>query len=262
VWQGGETNRSNSNGLILNVFIFGLIYCILIPIVQSVWAVLQQLAKNKSWHDILGAIYLGAVVWAVPGLLLGGLVPLLKRAGRNPQSWAFIGYGAAALLIVARILIGVRWPIIPAVLALISGLLFQRGMPVKQFWPFAALSVALGVSGAMSVWQEFTFSGVLIRLHRIDELHPKPPEAPPIPASALYSLTSVQIGQAIRTYASQHPAARPKAPETDNDLTKLDQNAKLLELAISGSVGFWITVGLLACWSMYEREHELPSEFQ
>ena len=35
-----------------------------------------------------------------------------------------------------------------------------------------------------------------------------------------------------------------------------DDASKVLELAISGSVGFWITVGLLACWSLYEHEED------
>jgi hypothetical protein len=32
-----------------------------------------------------------------------------------------------------------------------------------------------------------------------------------------------------------------------------EQAAKALEIAITGSVGFWITVGLLACWSLVEH---------
>ncbi|WP_158787393.1 hypothetical protein [Granulicella sp. L46] len=225
--------RKNFSGF-FNIVIFGVLYCIFNPIVRSIWAVLVQLNQHKSWPDVFGAVLLGAAVWGIPGLLLGGLVPLLKRAGRNPQSWAFIGYGAAALLILASILTGARWPIIPALVALLSGLLFQRGMPVKQFWPFAALCVAIGISGATSVSQRFTFSGVLIKLHHIDELTLRPPDA------------SHRVAQ-----------ASPKACE---DSEKAEKDAKVLEIAITGSVGFWTTVGLLACWSLYEREHPAKSE--
>jgi hypothetical protein len=34
------------------------------------------------------------------------------------------------------------------------------------------------------------------------------------------------------------------------------QAAQALEIAITGSVGFWITVGLLACWSIHDHKNQ------
>jgi hypothetical protein len=249
--------RWTDRGFLTTLIFFlllGLLFGALNPIVRSIWAVLTQLMHHDSLFNLLDAVFLGAVVWAIPGLLLGGLVPLLKRAGRNPQSWAFIGYGAVALLILACLLTQHVWPLIPAVIALFSGLLFHRGMPVKEFWPFAALCVAIGISGAMSVSQKLTFSGVLLNLHHIDELQLPLPGAQPtvLPHAAptllddprSIGLTDDQIGLLQKHGLDD----REKAEEAE-------KNARILEIAIAGSVGFWTTVGLLACWSMYEHEH-------
>ena len=257
--------------LAFRVLLLGLTYGVLSPVVRSIWVVLMQLLKAEARNDLFDAVLLGAVIWAIPGLLLGGLVPLLKRAGHNPQSWAFIGYGASLLLILAYLLTGAVWALIPAAVALGSGVLFHRGMPVKEFWPFAALCVAIGISGAMSLSQKLTFDGVLLALHHIDEL--QPPDALKTDqekvqeraAQAQLKLQQERVGAAI--VASMTPADLQYlfAVEKDADAREADRKkqeelerqraAKILEIAITGSVGFWVTVGLLACWSMYEREH-------
>jgi hypothetical protein len=224
-WRQHVARSSNSVGA-LNLVICGLLYCIFNPIVLAIWSVLKEMMHREPLGDLVLAVLLGAVVWAIPGLLLGGLIPLLKRAGRSPRSWAMIGYGAGALLIVISTVSRNAWPVLPAVIAVGSGLLFQRGMPVREFWPFAALCVAIGISGAMSVSQAFTFSEVLYRLHKIDDLRPTRPD----------SAATAQSDDA------------PADPDREKD-------ARVLEISIAGCFGFWTTVGMLACWSMYEFEN-------
>jgi hypothetical protein len=213
------TDRGFLTALIF-FLLLGLLFGALNPIVRSIWAVLTQLMHHDSLFNLLDAVFLGAV----------------------------------ALLILACLLTQHVWPLIPAVIALFSGLLFHRGMPVKEFWPFAALCVAIGISGAMSVSQKLTFSGVLLNLHHIDELQLPLPGAQPtvLPHAAptllddprSIGLTDDQIGLLQKHGLDD----REKAEEAE-------KNARILEIAIAGSVGFWTTVGLLACWSMYEHEH-------
>jgi hypothetical protein len=240
---------------LINMTLLGVLFCIFNPIVRTIWVVLKEFADMKLLWALIDAVLLGAVVWGVPGLLLGALVPLLKRAGRSPQSWAMIGYGAAALLVLASMITQHAWPLIPAGVALISGLLFQRGMPVKEFWPFAALCVAIGISGAMSVSQSFTFRGVLMQLHTIDAIRPPSPgESPEVVAPIVdWNPTEDEIKTALREKA-KNDAEEAEAQK------KADEAARVLEVSIAGSVGFWITVGLLACWSMYERDHTAGEE--
>jgi hypothetical protein len=232
----------------------GLFFSTIGAFLRAGLTVLQQIWQ-KRLPELGSALLLGAIVWTIPGLLLGALVPLLRVPSRSQKEWALIGYGAAALLILAtllRFLLSTTeqdywwWPFIPALLAAIAGLLFHRGMPVREFWPLAALCVAGGISGATSIAQQVTFVGVLQNLHKIDEM--QPPEWPHI------STTS-------------EPATGPK--ETTREVTKqvnggmaesAEDSSKILELAVSGSVGFWITVGLLACWSLYEHDPEVENE--
>lgn len=370
-----RSQKNKETNPIAKLIIFGTLFAVFSPILRSVWAVLTLLMTQKALHAFFGAMGLGAIIWGVPGLLLGALVPLLRRAGRKPESWALIGYGSAALLIAASLLTWHVWPLLPAAIALGSGLLFRRGMPVKEFWPFAALCVAIGVSGAMSVTQKITFAGVLGRLHTLDEIQPALPtpevaqaspllrkpvermmfspqvslqesqdlidsmarqggeqphpqllaaprhltlqphtefnkkteEASPLastPAQDKFKISPqemqallealrkerIQKQETAALLAPPTPAAEQKelaAPPAEESVAKTEpvrervaseekkegshtekagaegeelespeDAAKVLEISIAGSVGFWTTVGLLACWSMFERENE------
>ena len=75
-----------------------------------------------------------------------------------------------------------------------------------------------------------------------------------------------------RRSRASNSAARPRThPQTrtasssenspqlnPDDPAVQDRIAEALELSISGSVGFWVAVGLLACWSMQENEDGEP----
>jgi hypothetical protein len=360
-----KTGKKDTNPIV-TLIVFGALFAVFSPVLRSVWAVVTALMHWPTLLAFFEAMGSGAIIWGVPGLLLGALVPMLRRAGRSPQSWALIGYGAAALLVLASVLTRNAWPLLPGLIALGSGVLFRRGMPVKEFWPFAALCVAIGVSGAMSVAQKITFQGVLKNLHTIDELRPALPTPPPAQAEAPLikrlpesdlalapirpqpSLESQRLIDALSQPDRVHPLTLPrpgdmkappggafedkspkispflndssKSPEVNQqDMQALvdaiakgrgdkpavpagapaatlpvhpaepqpatitapkveapvakneaagatntkapeekkespEDAAKALEVSIAGSVGFWTTVGLLACWSMWERE--------
>jgi hypothetical protein len=115
-------------------------------------------------------------------------------------------------------------------------------------------------------------SADLVPNQLIDEMRAESPGSFPSKAKAQKELDS-RIGKVVPTPApaTQAPAAEAiptptpaslskqqpaEAADTPQTLTD-DQAAKALELSLSGSVGFWVTVGLLACWSMEDSdEHE------
>lgn len=60
--------------------------------------------------------------------------------------------------------------------------------------------------------------------------------------------------------AEKKEAPEPEKHDAEPGEETPEEAAKALEISIAGSVGFWITVGLLACWSMWEREEEEAGE--
>ena len=354
------------------------------PFAVALFRVLGQLAHHDPLWNLLKIIALAALLWGVPGALLGGLTPLLRRVATHTRNWAFVGYGAAALLVVATLIVHAWWALVPAAAALAVGYMFQRGAPVSEYWPFAALCVAAGICGATSIAQHATFAGEVGKLHYIDSMRPAAPSEPGLayllisynqlspteksrlrstsyagldyvrtdsgsfalvtergidaqtlklvlqivnspelrklvddasrgphpaamaaeartamegvaPSSAIdAAVAAVAPGTASESAASPAPEATPPTPAPEaappaapapaapapaaksaansattsssadsgqlNPANSNDQDriAEALELSISGSVGFWVAVGLLACWSMQENEDGEP----
>lgn len=150
------------------------------PFGIALFHVAAQLAHLGPLTTLFHIVEVAAVIWAIPGALLGGLTPLLRRVAAHTRNWAFVGYGSAALLVVATLLAHAWWPLIPAVAALAVGYLFQRGSSVYEYWPFAALCVAAGVCGATSITQHITFAGEVAELHSIDILQPAAAQTPAV----------------------------------------------------------------------------------
>jgi hypothetical protein len=344
------------------------------PFGYAVFRVAHQLASKHALLT-LGAIVLSAAVsWAVPGGLLGALTPLLRRAAAHTRNWAFVGYGSALLLIVATLWVRAWWALIPALAALAVGYMFQRGSLVYEYWPFAALCVAVGICGATSIAQHMTFADEVVNLHAIDELQPAPANQPAVAsliklfdeaspaeqaeaeaqnsgdsgialihapdggyelvaerrmdaekvkelqkfwndnAAEIERLNDLAVGHAAQPVmpkakdlpprnkwidgaitklnnpdAAAEPAPATAAPtssdatappattqatqtaqanstnqqttassqaevDAQSDARRAEAAAKALELSLSGSVGFWVTIGLLACWSMHDEE--------
>jgi hypothetical protein len=67
-----------------------------------------------------------------------------------------------------------RWPLLAALLAGIAGLLFDFGVSPREFWPLAALCVALGTAGVSSISQAVTFTGVLEKVFGFEKSVPGP----------------------------------------------------------------------------------------
>jgi 3-methyladenine DNA glycosylase Tag len=123
---------------------------------------------------------LAAIVWGVPGLVLGATAPLLERPAEVSKTWGPVAFLAAGFLCVLTAL-RLKYPgfIIPAELAnpwflggatcslVAAGIAFQCGCRIDNYWPLAALCVCLFICGWMLVLQKATFLGVLEKVHAV-----------------------------------------------------------------------------------------------
>ncbi|MDP9049102.1 MAG: hypothetical protein M3O31_00040 [Acidobacteriota bacterium] len=182
------------------VWIVCLVYTVG-PFGYAMFLVAQQLAHPGPLWTLTKIILLAAVIWAVPGTLLGALTPLLRRVSSHTRNWAFVGYGSALLLIAATLLARAWWPLIPAVAALAVGYMFQRGSRVSEYWPFAALCVAAGICGATSITQQMTFAKEVHDLHAIDVLQPASANQPAV-AGRVKSFDQLSPAEKLQVEAS------------------------------------------------------------
>jgi len=186
------------------------------------------------------------------------------------------------------------WPLLAAGVAAGAGTLFLRGLSPREHWPLAALCVAIGIVGVSSISQAFTFREVMTRVVRADEVFlqanegsegKKTPEMlfPEMGYFARLGYALNYDGQKTNPYilhgsaaeillksdadreALQNTIGEPggstkvsaeRPAEAAKVLTREEQETlgKRLELCVAGGVGFWITVGLLACWTEEDAE--------
>jgi hypothetical protein len=113
--------------------------------------------------SILGTI----LVWLVPIAFLSAAAPFLQPLSDKPRLWGFASFVAAGLLILATALrlfhgeLGTQesiFIVLTGVVLVGGGILFLLGASAREFWPFAALAVATGVTC------------VTMLLHRINTL--------------------------------------------------------------------------------------------
>jgi hypothetical protein len=113
------------------------------------------------------------IIWALPGIVLGALVPLLERPADVPRWWSVVAFAAAVVLIVitAARLDGRWWLLVPAAGIVATGWFVWRTGSVEACWPVLAVSVATLVCGlTITVQQVATFSGVLGSLYDLRHL--------------------------------------------------------------------------------------------
>jgi uncharacterized membrane protein len=142
----------------------------------SVAAIQYELLGPEVELQILWVPAMAALIWGVPGVLLGALVPLWRRFNEDRRWWTAVALAVALLLMVVtafRLLqpgepSGISWlgPLILSVLALLAGYVFRKGDPLADQWPFAALMVALVIGLVTSL--SATFVGVWAQVNAIN----------------------------------------------------------------------------------------------
>jgi hypothetical protein len=130
----------------------------------------------------VGAVFklalLAAVVWVVPGLVLGLAAPLLDRPSERARWWSAIAVG---LGLVTATLTALLWhslgshaviAVVIALLFFLVALLFASFRDIQEFWPALALCLAAIATGLtfLLVTQTASFHGVLIEVRAINAL--------------------------------------------------------------------------------------------
>jgi hypothetical protein len=106
-------------------------------------------------------LLLVAIVWSIPSLLLGWAVPYLRRPSEYPKIWALVAWLAAASLILVILFIQANWwTLLLTPLLFATGLFFWRRVPIEDYWPLIALSIAILVLGATQLAQEARFVNI------------------------------------------------------------------------------------------------------
>lgn len=200
---------------------------------------------------VLGLMLIVAVTWVVPALGLAVLLPYLEPGAKVPRLWGLIalavgvGLGVwAALRFATADPLSEAVLIATAVFLAATGVLVFREIAVKDLWPLLTVTVAFCLVGGTSVWQDATFKGALNQLHPLVER--KTNQEPQLFDFVVYGLST--DGVPAQAVDEADPSARPMPDDDVNEAARL-------ELALVGSLGFWLTIALLAAWSL-RRKHE------
>lgn len=202
------------------------------------------------FEGLAGLMILVAVTWVVPAFGLATLLPYLEPGAALPRWWGFIALGAAALLGIWSLLAMEDGDALTrGVLAasaigfVVLGVLILRQHPLREAWPLVAVTVMMTFMGAASVVQQATFQGALNQLHPLTSGEVAPEGRGPFD----YLFFSAQE----RLEGPQVPA--DSVLEVPQDAAR---QAGHLELALVGSLGFWLTISLLVAWSLRRTQEK------
>jgi hypothetical protein len=114
---------------------------------------------------------LTALIWGIPGLILGIVTPFLEPPSEAHPTWLPV------CLVVASILMGLNllvyrliWFWLAAFLLLAGAYAVWLKLALKDIWPLIALCVATVVVGTMALIQKASFGGVLAEIHAMNHL--------------------------------------------------------------------------------------------
>jgi hypothetical protein len=230
-----------------------------------------------------------AFVWLIPGIFLGAATPYLRTGSRLPPRWGWIALGlgvALVLLAPARMLLPTVpwWPPIPGAILILVGFVITRNSPVEDYWPLAALTLAVTAGGTTVLIQHATFHGVVadvhaltvpaagqLRLWRSLPLRAQPSlptlngmylERPGGETLIVKNPAWSVFGRNLDVYELEfepqgttgddvldYEVAFSEAEDRRRLRSERAEVAARLELALVGSIGFWLTIGLLAAWA-------------
>jgi hypothetical protein len=191
------------------------------------------------------ALLLAAVIsWAIPGLLLGAAVPIVRPAAKAPPVWPLVGWAVGAALA------GLAWfwrdgaVLAIALLAIGAALLVRRNEPVRELWPgiaiLTAAALGLGARASVSLGASQLFTEVRgLRIRAETGVAAGYPEAGrPIQegwvAGPPWRGSWLSADSADRVRRSAYEAA----------------TARRLNVSLFTALGFWAMIGLLAAWSV------------
>jgi hypothetical protein len=207
---------------------------------------------------LVGVVLLLVGAWFVPTLSLAFLAPYLRPGRDLPHWWGIVSLfgGLAVAFWVAVVLqetdTTYRGFIACAgLVAASTGALILRRVPMSDLWPLLAITIGLSLVGLSAAFQQLTFAGALKHLHPVSHAErPHGVSLPPTGDDDIVSYLTV-LGHAPKDEAL--PEAF-RAPALEDDVAV----SLHLELALAGSIGFWLTLSMMVGWALNQgpRSHE------
>ncbi len=156
--------KDSEKGFALNAVGLAIVAVFIAPLLGSI-------------EQLLTMLFLAALIWTVPMMLLGAIAPLLAEPSSNRQIWGLSAFAAACMLTgitAARLgwpandIVPVMWCLV--VVLVLGGALVMLLRHVEDGWPVLALTTATLIWTISIVMQQVTFSGVLANFHAINML--------------------------------------------------------------------------------------------
>ncbi|MEQ1867023.1 MAG: hypothetical protein ABL996_20475, partial [Micropepsaceae bacterium] len=198
---------------------------------------------------LLSVVLLMVGAWVVPTFGLALLSPYLRPGRDVPQWWgvvALFGGLAVAFWVGLGLQDGdavYRGTIaVAGLIAATTGALILRRLPMTELWPLLAITIGLFLVGGTAAFQQMTFAGALKQLHPVANVSSGASKEDVL--DFLYAFR--------RRQADVEIPAGFRAPAPDEDVTQ----ALRLELALTGSIGFWLTLAMMVGWSLRRGEGE------
>ncbi|MEQ1756156.1 MAG: hypothetical protein ABL973_18690 [Micropepsaceae bacterium] len=210
---------------------------------------------------MVGVVLLLVGAWFVPTFGLAVLAPYLRPGRELPHWWGAVSLlgGLAVAFWVAVVqpdLVATNRGIV-ALAGLVSaatGALILRRVPMTDLWPLLAITIGLLLLGLSAAFQQLTFAGALKQLHPV--AHSEAPVHRPLQISGDDDVVGYLTILAPRQHDEDVPEAF-RARKVEDDVS-VSLN---LELALAGSIGFWLTLSLMVGWALRQgpiKGHEGP----
>ncbi|HEX9872677.1 MAG TPA: hypothetical protein VGC99_29570 [Candidatus Tectomicrobia bacterium] len=161
-------------------------------------------------------------MWAVPGLVLGGLAPLLRRPSQLPWIWSPLAFGTAVVCMVLARAPHRFWLLGPALILVAASVWFwfRRRDRLEDLWPLLAMCGALIAFGLTTAVHKVTSLGVYAHLNTVIN-------SPRRPGPDLFgaSVWAIVLGDEDRTLDKELEALEPM-PLGEEKIQKFSQLAE------------------------------------
>ena len=127
-----------------------------------------------------------------------------------------------------------------------TGALILRRVPMIDLWPLLAITIGLSLVGLSAAFQQLTFAGALRHLHPV--AHTQMPKGVSLPSKDNEDVVGYLTVLVPASPASEELPEAFRAAETPAE----DEVAVSLhlELALAGSIGFWLTLSMMVGWAL------------
>jgi hypothetical protein len=176
LFTAGVPGKLAAAAAVLVLYAIGKRFKVWWPFALFILAVVVAVAAPLSFDlpDVLQLPLLAAIVWVVPGAILGAAAPLLENPSQRARLWASASVVMGAIVLAVTLLNFSRdKEFLAAGIALVGvGAVLLRRDDLQIGWPFLAIAVSLATSSATAVVLHVSasFHSVLTNVAKINAL--------------------------------------------------------------------------------------------